>query len=378
MDERDHAEPGDPGVEADIDVTGSAPRSERNRRFPCARCGAQLNFAPGTNHLKCPYCAHENEIPESDAEIEELDFLAALDAATSAAPTEEIRIVRCTACNAETQPAPNTTALRCPYCGASLVDVAGSVTHIKPGSLLPFGIDRQQATEAFLDWLGKQWFAPNDLKRYARSEGRFQGVYVPYWTYDCDTTSQYTGARGEYYYVTVGSGKNQRRERRTRWYPAAGTVQNAFDDLLVVGSESMPAKLIEALEPWDLENLVPYADDYLSGFTAESYTIDLKNGFEDARGQMDPMIRSSVNADIGGDTQRIDSLKTRYRDVTFKHLLLPVWMCAYRYRGKLYRVMANGRTGEIRGDRPYSWIKIALAVLGVLAVIGIIVVIANR
>lgn len=376
MDEREPQQPVDPVEEAD--VTGSAPRSERNRRFPCAQCGAQLNYAPGTNHLKCPYCGHENEIADTGEEVEELDFLSALEEAKSQQPTEEVRVVRCTACNAETQPAPNTTALRCPYCGASLVDVAGSLTHIKPRALLPFAIDRQRATDGFINWLGKQWFAPNDLKKYARSEGRFQGVYVPYWTYDCHTITQYTGARGEYYTVTVGSGKNRRTERRIRWYPAAGTVQDSFDDVLVVGSESMPPKIIEALTPWDTENLVPYADDYLSGFTAESYTIDLKEGFEDARQQMEVVIRQTVNSDIGGDTQRIDSLKTRYRDVTFKHILLPVWMCGYRYRGKLYQVMANGRTGEIRGGRPYSWVKIALAVLAGLLVVGTIIVLANR
>lgn len=347
------------------------------RRFPCAQCGAKLEYEPGTTVLKCPYCNHENPINDSAQEIEEIDFLAALEQSADDADTLDVMSVKCGACAAEVCPPEGVTAFSCPYCGTNIVAVAGSHKLIKPRSLLPFAVKRDSATDLFQKWLSKRWFAPSDLSRYARTEGKFQGIYVPYWTYDCRTTTFYTGQRGEYYYVTVGSGNNRRRERRTRWYPASGTVRNGFDDLLVLASESLPGKNAEKLEPWDLQNLVPYTPDYLSGFAAESYAIGLKQGFEIARGLMDPVIRSTVCRDIGGDTQRITSMDTRYRDVTFKHLLLPVWICAYRYRTKIYRVLVNARTGEVQGDRPYSWVKITGAVIAGLIAIGIIVYLVN-
>jgi hypothetical protein len=226
--------------------------------------------------------------------------------------------------------------------------------------------------------VNSRWFAPNRLKQAARLKDRVSGIYVPYWTYDSNTTAHYTGQRGEHYYVTVGSGNNQRTEQRTRWYSASGTVYNAFDDVLVVAGTSLPEKYVAELDPWDLEHLVPYTDDFLSGFRAETYHLSLGDGFEVAKQIMDPTIRSTVCADIGGDEQRIDSLDVAYQEVTFKHILLPVWVSAYQYGGKVYRFLVNARTGEVQGERPYSAIKIAFAVLLGLAIAGAIIFFVNR
>ena len=105
---------------------------------------------------------------------------------------------------------------------------------------------------------------------------------------------------------------------------------------------------------------------------------DLAQGFTIAQTLMDPIIRQTVCRDIGGDHQRIDSLKTQYAGITFKHILLPVWLSAYRYRGRLFRFMVNARTGEIFGQRPYSAWKIAFVVLAGLIVVALIVLFTQR
>jgi hypothetical protein len=92
---------------------------------------------------------------------------------------------------------------------------------------------------------------------------------------------------------------------------------------------------------------------------------------------MEPTIEQSCRSDIGGDEQRIDDMRTRYHEVTFKHLLFPVWISAFRYRGKIYRLLVNARTGEVQGERPWSAAKIALAVLAVPAIIGLIALISS-
>ncbi|MFA6046135.1 MAG: hypothetical protein WC718_14215, partial [Phycisphaerales bacterium] len=114
-------------------------------------------------------------------------------------------------------------------------------------------------------------------------------------------------------------------------------------------------------------------DDYLAGFTAECYRVDLEQGFVIAQGLMQPSIDSTICSDIGGDEQRISGKDTNYSDITFKHLLLPVWISAYRFQGKVFHFLVNARTGEVQGERPWSAIKIACAVvLGLLLAVAII------
>ena len=353
----------------------------QKKQFPCGQCGAKVEFVPGTAALECPYCGHSNPIPQSEEDIRELDFRGHLAGLAEQEETVEIQTVRCDTCAGETTLEPNVTAGACAFCGANIVATAKSSKAIKPRSILPFEIDRDVARTAFRDWVDGLWFAPNLLKQYARTDSRLTGVYTPYWTYDASTTSWYTGLRGDVYYVTetyvtMVNGKpttQTRQVQKIRWTPASGVVWNSFDDILVLASTSLPEKYANKLTPWGLENLVPYQDAYLSGFRAESYHVSLDDGFEQAQGVMDGHIRTSVRRDIGGDQQQITSLRTQYDDVTFKHILLPVWMSAYRYKKKVFRFLINGRTGEVQGERPWSFWKIFVLVVAILAAIGAVI-----
>ena len=166
------------------------------------------------------------------------------------------------------------------------------------------------------------------------------------------------------------------RVPKIRWTPVRGRLQRFFDDVLVPASRSLPKKMIDRLDGWDLHALEPYRPDYLAGFRAEAYTIDLQEGFAAARAIIDLNIRRDVRFAIGGDRQRIDSVETALSEETFKHVLLPVWVAAYRYRGESYRVLVNGRTGEVVGERPWSAWKIALAGAAAAVVIGVVLYIA--
>jgi DNA-directed RNA polymerase subunit RPC12/RpoP len=352
------------------------PHQQTHRQFPCKNCGANLQFAPGTSALVCPYCGTRNEIAvPADARVEEIDFAQTVN---DLAPEElvETLAVRCNTCGAETTLKPNVTAARCPFCGSAIVAQAMSRRLIKPKALLPFHITHDQAGQLFKNWIASRWFAPDELKKRAERSD-INGVYMPCWTYDSDTTTRYTGQRGDDYYVTESytvhiNGRSERRTRqvrKTRWSYASGVVYEHFDDVLVLASNSLPKGYAEALEPWDLPNLVPYQDEYLSGFQAESYQLDLPQGFEVAKTIMAERIAVLIRMDIGGDHQRIDSMDTRYGGVTFKHTLLPVWISAYRFHDRTFRFLVNARTGEVQGERPYSWIKITMLVLTILIIV---------
>lgn len=349
-------------------------------RFPCQQCGAVLHYAVGTHSLECRYCGHTNAIVQSVQRIEELDLHTALRRLqTSRAVPLETNIIKCPNCAAEFALDAHIHAGECPFCSTTVVTSTSEAKPIKPKGLLPFEITDEQARMAYRKWLNKLWFAPNELKRYARDDASLNGVYIPYWTYDSDTVTAYRGQRGDVYYVTqrytaIENGRRVRRTRRVpkvRWTPVSGRTNRHFDDVLVGATKTLPRKITDWLEPWDLQNLVSYTEAYLSGFSSEVYQVDLDKGFNVAQSTMDNIIRSDVQRSIGGDQQRINDVRTTHSDTTFKHVLLPVWTAGFTFRDRTYRFVVNGRTGKVRGERPYSRVKIGLAIAaGASLVIG--------
>lgn len=346
-------------------------------RFPCTACGSDLRFEPGAQLLVCDHCGNEDPIEgtrRANGGIRELDFRAAVNNQLSHEEIEETRVSECPNCGAQTEFDADTHSAECPFCATPVVTDTGLHRHIKPRGLLPFHLDERAARAALTGWLGSLWFAPGGVQDYARKGRRMNGIYVPYWTFDADTKSRYSGQRGTHYYETrtvMRDGKRQQvRVRKTRWRPASGRVARFFDDVLVLASKSLPKRYTDGLEPWDLSQLEPYKPEYLAGFRAEGYQVELTDGFTEARAYMDRMILRDVKYDIGGDEQRVSDVDTAISDVTFKHVLLPVWLAAYKYRGRTYRFVVNGRTGRVQGERPYSAWKIAFAVLLGLIVAG--------
>jgi ribosomal protein S27E len=354
-------------------MTEPQPQAGTHQEFPCQQCGAKLHFAPGSTHLECPYCgatqAIANPAGAAAAVVERCfeEAVRALRQQPVSALAKDGHEIECNGCGAIT--VITGQAASCPFCDSPvIVPIAADRATIVPEGVLPFAIDQRNAGEKFKGWVESRWFAPNDLAVKAR-RARMDGVYLPYFTYDSQTTTRYQGQRGDYYYVTEtyrdSEGKTQTRQvRKTRWTPRSGQVYVMFDDILICASKSLPVKLINNLEPWDLAALQPFDPGYLSGFMAERAAVGLEDGFELAKRKMVPRIESAIRFDIGGDTQLIGHYTTAHQSVTFKLFLLPLWISSFRYDDKVYRFVVNARTGEATGERPYSAIKIALAVIG--------------
>lgn len=280
--------------------------------------------------------------------------------------------VSCQSCGATVEFTPPEVAGECPFCGTPIVAQPKSADPlVGPEGVLPFAVPQNQARESIKQWLASRWFAPNALKKFATQES-IGGVYLPFWTYDAHTTSHYRGERGEAYYDTEyytetdaqgNSVRRSRQVRRVRWYPASGMVSRWFDDVLIPATTSIPRNRLTALEPWDLDVIKAYEPAYLAGFKAQRYQVDMATGFEEAKQVMAGVINGDVRNDIGGDEQRVHQIATSYSAITFKHTLLPVYIGAYRFNQKVYQVIVNARTGEVQGDRPYSFWKIFFFVL---------------
>ncbi len=356
-----------------------------NNELECQGCGAILTFKPGTHHLSCEYCGAENEIFNPDdnvVNIEETSLEEYFEHGLQLEEKMEVVNIRCDSCGGSFTLDKNISSDQCPFCDSPIVlDGGTTATVYKPKYLLPFDIPKKKALQSYQQWLGALWFAPSDLKDYARND-HLNGLYIPFWTYDCQTDTAYNGSRGDDYNTqqrvnVVENGKNVTRMRtvtKTRWRPTSGRVDAWFDDILVVASKSIPKDKMARIKAWDLDNLVPYDDKYLSGFRTETYTVKIEEGYETAKVKMNYHIANKVRMNIGGDRQRIYDLKTKYSDATFKQILIPIWLSAYRYKGKVYQFVVNGRTGAITGDRPYSTKKIVLAVLaGVLFILAMLI-----
>ena len=361
------------------------------KKFPCVKCGARLDFNPGDRSLKCPYCGHAEEInPEKSGGVVTHDFEEYL-SKTSGESTVAGRStqVKCNTCGAVVLLEDKVAADKCPYCASFIENKPETAQNmIPPECMLPFVVESKQAIAAFSQWLKSLWFAPSALKHFANL-GKLNGVYVPFWAFDSMTYTYYRGERGDDYqetetytetesYTEDGESKTRqvtktRLVTRTRWTFVSGEVDHFFDDVPVCASHSIPEHYAASLTPKELKGVEPFQSAYLSSFTAERYSIGPKEGFDKAKQVMDGQIRQMCMRAIGGDHQRLHTVSTQHVGVTFKHLLLPIWLASYRYQDKAYRVMVNGQTGKVLGDRPYSWIKIAGLVLTILAaIIGII------
>ncbi len=351
---------------------------ENINRFLCANCGANMVFDAKLGKLACPYCAHSQEVA-SDGTVDECDYYEFLRRGMQQLQpmAQNAMQVRCDSCGAVVNFTPPETARNCDFCGAKIVAQPKAADPlVAPEGVLPFSVPPPQAVANYKKWLSSLWFAPSALKNMAQAD-KLSSIYIPYWTYDSFTRSEYDGERGEHYYDTETYYENgeqkERQVQKTHWYSVAGEVSRQFDDVCIPATTSLPEKYINKLEPWDLEQLKPYEPAYLSGHKAQTYQITLDQGFEKFKKIAASVIYSDARNAIGGDEQRVHNVSTDYANITFKHLLLPIYAGAYRFNDKVFQIVVNGRTGEVQGERPYSWLKIGCLVFAVIGFILFIV-----
>ena len=348
----------------------------------CINCGAELLYAPGTTELQCEYCGHEEQIPEDQDEFKELELRPYLEELGSLSHSEMITMLQCKNCGANQHIEENYKSLHCVYCSMPLIiEDLQKEAWILPGAIVPFQIDKERSHQIFKKWVNKLWFAPNKLKKAALDPKNTKGLYVPYWTFDAQLFARYSGQRGDYYYVSVPytttvNGKpvtRMRQERRTRWTPASGNINGFVDDTLVTASKQRSGVIPRSVAKWNLQELTPFDSGYLAGFVTEKYTIPLEDGHLASKEEAQKIAHRWACRDIGGDTQRVSSLDVSLSEETFKHILLPVYISAYQFKGKRYNFFVNGQSGALAGQRPYSFWKIFFLVFFIIAAIVAIV-----
>ncbi len=339
----------------------------------CPNCGGVMDYDAATKGLKCPYCDYEEEILLEDdslttAEENMLDL--SMDSKNCDWGVEKKTII-CEACGAESIYDSVQISAVCPYCGSNHVTEANTQDTIAPGGVVPFSITDKESSDLFKKWIKRKWFCPKLAKESAKPD-KFNGIYLPYWTFDATTSSHYSARYGIEH--TTGTGENRRTV--TRWYSTSGVYKENFDDELVLASDNYDTKILSKIEPFDTAKNKPYKPEYIAGYVAQRYSTGLKDAWERAKKSISNKIRSGIDSQIrtkhhADDVSNI-LMQTSYNDLTYKYLLLPIWTSSFKYQDKVYHFMVNGQTGKVAGKTPISPIRVALAVVAGIICLGII------
>ncbi len=339
-------------------MTQPAPRTLR-----CANCRAPIEYDASASALKCHYCGSTQTIEVQGPAIER----GLRDASQVVRGYgRSMKGQRCTDCGARVAFEPTALAGRCPFCASARV-ADGDVEGIRPENVLPFSVTSQQAADLFKKWIRGLWFRPNDLKHLAELQ-EVRGVYLPFWSFDTEARSWWSADAG--YYVNERSSDGKSTTRRTRWEPVSGTRVDEHHDELVCASQGLPKALLPRLYPFRMEQLVAYTPEFLAGWGAEAASIDADDAWRAAKEALDQKQRALCASIVPGDTHRKLHVSTEYSRIRVKSALLPVFVSAYVYRGRPYRLLINGQTGKVSGQAPLSVAKVLIAILVGLLIAG--------
>ena len=353
-------------IDEDIPVTAS---TEQQTDKKCPSCGGIMDYNPAKNNMTCPYCGYEEsiEVVNETFVAEELDFNQAENDEACDWGTAT-RTVICKACGAETVYDFNDIASECPYCGSNqIIEQETQVNVMAPGGVVPFQLDAKTASSRFKSWIKGQFFCPKQAQENAKPKS-FTGMYLPFWTFDSRTSSSYTG---QYGIVRRRRTRDGKTVSETQWYHTGGQYSLFIDDILVCGSSRQDTQMLNQIEPFDTSKVVEYKPEYLAGFTAERYTVKVKSAWETAKDKIASILKRDIESKIqrehGTTLTRFVQVNTTHRNVTYKYILLPVWISSFKYNGKIYHFMINGQTGKVSGQVPISWPKVILTVAALIA-----------
>lgn len=347
-------------------------KEETDRK--CPQCGGVLDFNPATGKLKCPYCDYEEAIPikeDAPKKAKELDFNTAEHTANRDWGVKT-KTVLCKSCGAESIYDDLQTSAICPFCGSNQVMEANDQDTIAPGGVVPFSISDKQASELFKKWIKRRWFCPKLAKQSAKPK-QFKGIYLPYWTFDTNTTSTYTA---EFGIDHTRKDRNGNTHTETTWHSTNGTYREFIDDELVLASNKHDASMLRNIEPFATEQNKAYKPEYIAGFVAERYSLGLKDAWGKAMSSIKGKLKNHVSDKIcqehHADRTRNIHMNTNFSNITYKYLLLPIWISNFKYNDKVYQFMVNGQTGKVSGKTPLSVPKIVLTVVAAIVLIALL------
>lgn len=287
--------------------------------------------------------------------------------------------VTCESCGATVVVAPEMRTVRCAYCDSpAVVDRPASADRPDPVFVIPFRVDRVQAAAGVRESLKGRWLAPAGLRAAAAEQVR--GIYVPAYLYSAVADSLFSALIGEEFTTTRIDPRTRkvRRVREVEYHELKGVHGSYLTDIIVTASKGLTNAEIEAIEPYDLAELMPYSSALLSGWISEEPTLTRDDSLRLARDEAEGRAAVLIERFMPGDSHRNLKRHTMLRQESDDLILLPVWVLALRHHPARppVRFVVNGQSGKVWGKVPVSWAKVALiaavtaGLLGLATLIG--------
>src|SRR3989441_5263712 len=248
---------------------------------------------------------------------------------SSAGMPDLVEALRCPQCGGPLKLGPGDVIVTCPYCGTTS-RIRSENPFLLRHAMLTALVDATGANAAVGGWLGGGFLKPSDLRRASRITS-LECVYIPFYVFEVDVTTSYSG-------VLTRAGSNERR---------SGSVpRDYFWKVLGRRGSDFPTreyKIPLAYKvPFDTAGMVR-GSSFLNAEFDEDEAARLAR--EEVGAHERELLKDAV--DVVEDAHSEISVK----DTEFLHA--PVWLGAFVYRGRPYRIIIDGASGEIvRGDIP--------------------------
>ena len=356
--------------------------------YQCPACGGPLNFVGESGKLQCEYCDSAYDVAyieqlfaekeQKSVEVQEaIDAKKAEQAAEAEAmglewsdeETAGMKVYNCSSCGAELICDDTTAATSCPYCGNPTVIPGQFTGGLKPDLIIPFKLNKDAAVAALKKYYQGKKFLPNSFKDKNHIE-EIQGVYVPFWLYDCkvEGSASYEGRISRVYE------EDDYEITETDHYLVERSGVIGFEKIPVDASTKMPDTHMDAIEPYDYQELKPFSTAYLPGFLADKYDVSREESLE----RIELRAKNSAEEELSKTIVGYESLSSTeqnlsVQDMQAKYALMPVWMLSTKWNGQNFLFAMNGQTGKLIGDLPIdkgkywkTFLKIALPLMAVI------------
>jgi hypothetical protein len=317
-----------------------------------------MAFEIEAERLTCEYCGYVEDAlkqaPTLQPDEQVLDFIMPTARGHRWAGAQQR--LTCERCGAQQLLPPGHKTAECSYCGSNqLVASAEQAELIEPQAIALMQVDRLQADRLARRWMGGGFFVPDNLLHLSSSL-QLRPAYYSGWLFDGTVELRWTCE------VADGSGNSR------RWIASSGAETRFFNDMLVSGVKAILEKELEDVGPFNLEELVDFTPNSLAGWPAILYDRSLSDASLVAREEVVQNLRPQMYSlvEAGREKRNLKVGSGSWSGITFKHILLPLWVGAYTYQGKSYRLLVNGQTGKVAGDKPRDNFKLAMSLLTLL------------
>ena len=328
--------------------------------YKCPNCDGELVFNPRTQKYKCEYCASafsQEELEKLQPAMEKENTVSLDEERENAQrkETQEGKVYNCPSCGAQIVTDETTAATFCYYCHNPVV-LSGRVSgEFLPHKIIPFAIDRKQATDKFLEYVHSKKFVPRAFFNKSQIE-KISGVYFPYWMVDMDVDGSMQ-AEGRNLRVWR-SGDTEYTETKVYRIEREGKIH--LEDITRNALKKANYKLSERVLPYDVGKVQEFHMGYLSGFLAEKRDIErteLQAGIEtEAKEYAKKLLRDTVS---GYSSVSVQNCHFNFRKENWDYIMLPVWTVTYKGKdGKIYYYSMNGQNGRVSGELPIDYKKV--------------------